>query len=206
MDDCFRLVAENQNIDPQLREISKNLAGSFDMKDPASLEDAVQLATLLHVLRFDELSTGIVEKVGSADFDGNFDRWTWIELALVLGIRLKRLLGDVSSAENLKVKVLAVLDCGDETQVKLKHKVFNRFMRGSLLSRDKAVKAQEDGYFDSEVLRRLSYFRELAKISELGGSSEYPVERAEREISENIDRLNEIIKKDIKYSGIFDQA
>lgn len=103
-----------------------------DLNSPLYLETQIWGAYLAYVKQNILLVEEILEPFQNISFDGNYDKWTWIEKGLVLKLRLKRLKEEASNSNLIKTKILETLDFGnEEMKNKIKKKLSKEDLTGS---------------------------------------------------------------------------
>ena len=176
-------------FDPD-REKDKFLAASkqrastkFSRKKAASLENSMHLAYWLFVFGKEDETLEVCRFLGTYEFAGNFNLWSWIEHTLALQSRIVRQRGQHDeSAECLK-------------RIRAAGFVESR-LTGSLLNnkldRIKSLAAEKDktGERDWSMLALL----ELCVLIELGGSKTLPIATLEQEFQQIVARLRTILK------------
>lgn len=184
---------QNSDIPIGIKKASEELSHSFDEKNNDELEKLIQISYILYVYNEVGIALEIVDELSDYVFNGDYDFWTWIDAALVLNIRLKRLSNQGENIPALKDKILSPLSIGNEIQIKVKNKVYKRFLEGDTLAVDKIQEAVDSNEKDREAARRISYLIKLMKISEMGGSESFSIEKAESEIKSNQVRLKSLL-------------
>ncbi|AHG23031.1 hypothetical protein Z042_25190 [Chania multitudinisentens RB-25] len=202
MDKNIFIEIQNDDIPTDVKRISQFLSLSFDENNNDELEKIVKFAYILYIYGKLELALKIVDGISECEFDGNYDSWTWVDAALVLAIRIRRAFDQLNDVSMLKNKILSPLSIGNDMQVKVKNRVYKRFLEGEALSFDKVQEAMISNRKDAEAARRLSNFIKLMKISEMGGSEIYSVDKAESEMKDNEVKIN-ILLKEIDLASIF---
>ena len=112
----------------------------------------------------------ILSDLVNYSFDGDYNKWTWIEAAIMLQLYLD----DFNNLE-LKNKVLATLDYGnDELKNKIKKKAFARRANGLLLHTDEMSSLVNNKEVD--FLKLIPYFSELIFIKSFGNGEKFKEE------------------------------
>lgn len=157
------------------------LAKKFSWKKRDVLYSAVDLAvTLIALERYDE-ALEVCQFLGQFQFDGGFNLWCAIEMALVLQARLHRQKGETTAAEECLRRVHEAGFVDDR-------------LEGSMLDRNGAVEESvREGDTKWEFEARQGLAMELAFIIELGGSEKCPVPVMEKQWDENLARLRELM-------------
>ncbi|MBF1450438.1 DUF6707 family protein [Prevotella pallens] len=113
----------------------------------------------------------ILSDLVNYSFDGDYNKWTWIEAAIMLQLYLD----DFNNLE-LKNKVLATLDYGnDELKNKIKKKAFARRANGLLLHTDEMSSLVNDKEID--FIKLIPYFSELIFIRAFGNGEKFSEEQ-----------------------------
>ena len=112
----------------------------------------------------------ILSDLVNCSFDGDYNKWTWIEGAIMLQLYL-----DNFNNIELKNKVLATLDYGnDELKNKIKKKAFARRSNGLLLHTDEKSSLVNNKEVD--FLKLTPYFSELIFIKSFGNGDKFTEE------------------------------
>lgn len=126
----------------------------------------------------------ILSDLVNYSFDGDYNKWTWIEAAIMLQLYLD----DFNNLE-LKNKVLATLDYGnDELKNKIKKKAFARRANGLLLHTDEMSSLVNNKEVD--FLKLIPYFSELIFIRAFGNGEKF----TEEELMINLTSLEQKVK------------
>lgn len=164
---------------PFLKRIRAKAAKGFKHTKATSLENATLLAFWLFALDRADEALDVCRFVGQAEFNGNFNLWSWVEVALALQSRL------LKSKDKKQAK-----QCLD--RIEAAGYVDSR-LSGSLLDRDTVRDAIRDQDKSLERDARLVNVFELCFIAALGGSKKIPVKAAEKEMADHIARLRELV-------------
>ena len=126
----------------------------------------------------------ILSDLVNYNFDGDYNKWTWIEGAIMLQLYL-----DNFNNIELKNKVLATLDYGnDELKNKIKKKAFARRANGLLLHTDEMSSLVNNKEVD--FLKLIPYFSELIFIKSFGNGEKFK----EEELTINLTSLEQKVK------------
>ena len=126
----------------------------------------------------------ILSDLVNYNFDGDYNKWTWIEGSIMLQLYL-----DNFNNIELKDKVLATLDYGnDELKNKIKKKAFARRINGLLLHTDKKSSLVNDKEID--FIKLIPYFSELIFIKSFGNGEKF----TEEELTINLTSLDQKVK------------
>lgn len=202
MNNSVFTAIQHSDIPERLKKVANKLSLSFSETKSADLEKAVQLAYLLYLYDKLDFAEQIVNELSHIEFNGNYNYWTWIEMALILNIRINRINSELAIVDVLKNKVLSPLSIGNEAQVRINNRVFKRILQGDTLPLDKVKRAMDAGDVNDEVFWRTVYLKKLMKISEMGGSDEYPAAQAEVEIKNNEIRVKDLLNN-INLNSLF---
>ena len=113
----------------------------------------------------------ILSDLVNYNFDGDYNKWTWIEAAIMLQLYL-----DNFNNLELKNKVLATLDYGnDELKNKIKKKAFARRANGLLLHTNEISSLVNDKEID--FIKLIPYFSELIFIRAFGNGEKFSEEQ-----------------------------
>ena len=125
----------------------------------------------------------------NCNFDGDYDKWTWIEG----GIMLQLYLDNFNNIE-LKNKVLATLDYGnDELKNKIKKKAFARRSNGLLLHTDEKSSLVNNKEVD--FLKLTPYFSELIFIKSFGNGDKFTEEELMIDLSSLEKKVKSVISQ-----------
>lgn len=126
----------------------------------------------------------ILSDLVNCNFDGDYNKWTWIEAAIMLQLYL-----DNFNNIELKNKVLATLDYGnDELKNKIKKKAFARRSNGLLLHTNEMSSLVNNKEVD--FLKLIPYFSELIFIKSFGNGEKFK----EEELTIDLTSLEQKVK------------
>ena len=126
----------------------------------------------------------ILSDLVNYSFDGDYNKWTWIEAAIMLQLYL-----DNFNNIELKNKVLATLDYGnDELKNKIKKKAFARRANGLLLHTNEKSSLVNNKEVD--FLKLIPYFSELIFIKSFGNGEKFK----EEELTIDLTSLEQKVK------------
>lgn len=126
----------------------------------------------------------ILSDLVNYNFDGDYNKWTWIEAAIMLQLYL-----DNFNNLELKNKVLATLDYGnDELKNKIKKKAFARRINGLLLHTNEKSSLVNNKEVD--FLKLIPYFSELIFIRAFGNGEKL----TEEELTIDLTTLEKKVK------------
>ena len=126
----------------------------------------------------------ILSDLVNCNFDGDYNKWTWIEAAIMLQLYLN----NFNNIE-LKNKVLATLDYdNDELKNKIKKKAFARRINGLLLHTNEKSSLVNNKEVD--FLKLIPYFSELIFIRVFGNGEKF----SEEELTINLTSLEQKVK------------
>ena len=177
------VFAPGQESDKFLAGVKKRAGAKFSWKKQESLDNGSRLAYWLFVFRKEEQALEVCRFLGAYEFAGNFNLWSWIELALALQSRLARQGGRADESAECVRRIGAA------------GFVVSR-LEGSLLS-DKLEciqRAAEEKNKTGEREWCLVALRELCILIELGGSAPWPVAALEHEFERALNRLRVLLK------------
>ena len=131
----------------------------------------------------------ILSDLVNYNFDGDYNKWTWIEAAIMLQLYL-----DNFNNIELKNKVLATLDYGnDELKNKIKKKAFARRSNGLLLHTDKKSSLVNNKEVDFSKL--IPYFIELLFIKAFGNGDKFTEEELMIDLSSLEKKVKSVISQ-----------
>lgn len=152
----------------------------YDLENPNYLKSMMWSAYFAYFLSKNEILCKILNSFINIEFDGNYDKWTWIEGGLIIMYRI----GSEMQIENNDVciskKILDTLNFGDsDIKKKINRKAFTRRMNGESLVNycGKAHAAFLNSDLELEFIYLMGYYKELLFIYVLGGSDNYPLEQ-----------------------------
>lgn len=126
----------------------------------------------------------ILSDLVNCNFDGDYNKWTWIEAAIMLQLYL-----DNFNNLELKNKVLATLDYdNDELKNKIKKKAFARRINGLLLHTNEKSSLVNNKEVD--FLKLIPYFSELIFIRAFGNGEKF----TEEELTIDLTSLEQKVK------------
>jgi hypothetical protein len=165
-----------------------------DLNDSNYLESLMWSSYFAYVLSNKALAKKVLNTINQCNFDGNYDKWSWVEGGLSLLSRIYKEENDLESSKLIVVKMFETLDYGDdEFKNKLKRKTFQRRANGQLLSKEKIENAKLSKNIELELLNSLVYLKELVFIKEIEESEKFSIEELETLIVETIKRIKELL-------------
>ncbi|MFD1886687.1 DUF6707 family protein [Paenibacillus wenxiniae] len=164
-----------------------------DMRnDRDKLQTLSELGWLLYAQGENTAAYEIAKPLSQVPFDGNYNRWTWLEHANVL----LALVAPAEQAEEARQHAITAIEeavrTGKKDIVQVKKQVHKRFLNGETLDTDAIQRNVDEGNRTDEAARRLILLKSLRKIELLGGSKAYPAERAAQEAEEQIEAVRQI--------------
>jgi len=181
-----KIIEKNESVFSG--ELAKSLNEKFDLEDHEDLSILIRLAYTQYVLDEKEIASQLSSLISDIKFTGNHDIWTWVKSALVLRSYIYNEKGQSELSKNCIEKINFALS----KDKPINQKAFQRVLNGSLLNYDKIENAKDE---NAEYGWRLVQLQKLILIHEMGGGDEFSVERAEKEIQENIERLKTLINE-----------
>ncbi len=165
-----------------------------DFTNPEFLKNQMWNSYFAYLLANNLLAEKILTSITNYQFDGDYDKWTWIEGAIVL---LSRIYKENNNDDKAKLeidRIFQTLEYGsDEMKKKIRKKAFKRRLEGQLLNHEKIVNARENNNLELEFLFLMSYIKELIFIKEIGESEKFnDQQELEEMIEKNICRAKEI--------------
>ena len=131
----------------------------------------------------------ILSDLVNYSFDGDYNKWTWIEGSIMLQLYL-----DNFNNIELKNKVLATLDYGnDELKNKIKKKAFARRSNGLLLHTDEKSSLVNNKEVD--FLKLTPYFSELIFIKSFGNGDKFTEEELMIDLSSLEKKVKSVISQ-----------
>lgn len=169
----------------------------YDLDNPNYLKSMMWSAYFAYFLSENELLRDILNSFVNIKFDGNYDKWTWIEGGLLI---LSKISNDKQKQDNessISAKILDTLDYGNsDIKKKIFRKAFARRMNGeSLVDYYKKVHtAFENSDFELEFMYLMGYYKELLFIYIMGGSENCPID----DLSIKLNTIEKKIKSYLK--------
>ncbi|MBP8082687.1 MAG: hypothetical protein KAZ87_05735 [Spirochaetes bacterium] len=152
---------------------------NFKFSNQSSLSKVNELAYLLMIFNRKDEAYKVCDFMSKAEFDGNFNLWSWVERTLALKARILREMG---RTEEAIAEIKRIAEAGF---VKTR-------IRGELLNNDKIKNAIEDNDKTAERDWRLIQLEELCFIIEVGKYSGINVEKYEYAFDQNMIELRRI--------------
>jgi hypothetical protein len=171
-----RAFDADQERDKFLIRFKKRAAKNFKLTRAGSLENATHLAYWLFAFARDAEALEVCRFIGRYQFQGNFNLWSWVETALALESRLASQGGEEQESAECVRRMRAA-------------GVVQRRLDGGLLDGpgghlDCIRGATAAGDKSSVLGWSLRALMELCFLIELGGSTDWPVDRLEKEFQE----------------------
>jgi hypothetical protein len=173
----------DQETDRFLAGVKKRAATQFSWKKRASLESAVRLAYWLFVFGKEDQALAVCRFLGTYEFTGKFNLWSWIEHALALQSRIARQRGRQNESAECVRRIRAAGFVESRLNGSLLDDRRGR-IRGALAEKDQA----------GERDWSLTALLELCVLIELGGSETWPVAALEGELQQMVTRLRALLE------------
>ncbi len=157
------------------------------------LQTLTELAWLLYVQGERMAACDIVEPLTRVAFDGNYNRWTWLEHATVLYAFVAPEPQIEEARQGAIQAIEGAVHTGDKDIVEVKQDVHERFLNGETLDTSRIEHSVETGDRAMEAAFRLILLKHLRKLELLGGSKTYPAEQAAQEAEDQIAAIRQII-------------
>ena len=178
--------ASNNKIE---KKLALPLTKRFEPASPNDLQNLISLAYFQYVVGNVDASFELASLVSEIKFDNDFEIWEPVENGLVLLSAIYKERSDKESAEVCIKKINARLEEGSPVN----KKVFARKLNGDGLSN--AYKKIEQAFDkEAEYSWRMGLLKKLMWIRKLGGGADFTVERADKEMQDNIEKLKTLIE------------
>jgi hypothetical protein len=173
----------DQETDKFLAKLKKKASTNFSWTKKDALKNAEKLAYWLYVFERENQALEVCRFLGTLQFSGNFNLWTWVELTLVLQSRILRLRHQESEAADCLKRIDAAGFVAE--------RLTGRLLDGQLESMQEAVTEKDKTGEREWAMIALS---ESCFVLELGGSAKWPVEKVEQQIGNLLVRLRNLAK------------
>ena len=171
------------------KKLALPLTKQFELTNPNDLQSLISLAYYQYVVGNVDASFELASLISEIKFDNDFEIWGPVEDGLVLLSAIYKERIDKKSAEVCINKINVRLEEGSPVN----KKVFTRKLNGDGLSN--AYKKIEQAFDkEAEYSRRMGLLKKLMWIRELGGGPDFTVERADKEMQDNIEKLKTLIE------------
>ncbi|WP_322923776.1 DUF6707 family protein [Paenibacillus campi] len=175
-----------------LADVVKRLPVRDMRSEQGRLQALTELAWLLYAQGEDTVARQIVEPLSKVPFDENYNRWTWIEHAIVLSAFVAPEQQTEQARQQAITAIQQAVKTGKKDIVQVKKQVHKRFLNGDTLDTTAIQRDMEAGERTDEAARRLILLMRLRKLELLGGSKAYPAERAAQEAAVQIETIRKI--------------
>ncbi|ATA21764.1 hypothetical protein EDC48_1153 [Gibbsiella quercinecans] len=188
------------NIKNKIEKISPSL-NEFVLKTPNKnkkttiilLESLTRLAYSLYVLKKYSLTNELLDILTEIPFNNDFDSWTWIEYALSLKSRMSREKEELAESSEAIRKIIIATETGNELEISIKHRVFQRMLKGENIFLDGLHEAIDSKDKVMEYNERILYLMEIIKIDEIKKEIEKSNKQGNTEIEKQISACKDII-------------
>jgi hypothetical protein len=177
----------------QVKHCANKLQNGVNLNASKDLEYICSLSYWLYVIEDDvDLALKVNEIVRNEVFDGNYQKWTWLEAIYQLSGYLSK--GDEYDFYVKKLKSpFEILD--DEKKKSLYLKTVDRRLNDSNLNFKEIQTAVEKKDVDSEINWRKGQILKLIFIVTYGNSQVYSFEKLKMMIDENINVIKKLSKE-----------
>ena len=170
-------------------KLATSLKRRFNPIISYDLSNLIELAYFQYVVGNTETSFELASLISDIKFANDFDIWTWVEYGLVLLSAIYKERSEENFANECTNKITARLN--EDSPVN--RKVFKRTLNGDRIS--KAYKKIEQAHDEkSEYAERVALLMNLMLIREMGGGEAFTCEMADKEIQENIERIQVLVE------------
>lgn len=178
--------------DPKfLVRLKQRAAKNFKWTHRKSLRDVMLVAYWHYTLDRIEEALEVSRFLAQAQFDGNLDRWIWIQSSLILQSRILKTQGLLQEANDCLNRVRSV---GDNTYrfdgrvLRLRERDVNDALDLATRGLDRLSKL-------SEVAGRMMTVMEVFFLIEMDSSPTLPVELLEDKLTDNLKHLKSLAEK-----------
>lgn len=168
-----------------------------DLENPNYLKSIMWSAYFAYFLSEDDLLRNILDSFVNICFDGNYDKWTWIEGGLVLMSQIGNEIQRKDNCRSISTKIMDVLNFGDsDIRKKINRKAFTRRMNGeSLIDYCKKIQITlEKSNFELEFMYLMGYYKELLFIYVMGRSDNCSVDELSIKLSSTEEEIKSLLK------------
>lgn len=175
----------------QIKHCVNKLKNGVNLNSPRDLECICSLSYWLYIIEDDiDLALKVNEIVRDEIFDGNYNKWTWLEGIYQLSAYLST--GNEYDFFIKKLKSPSeILD--DEKKRNLYHKTVERRLNDKNLNFQEIQTAIEKKDIDSEINWRKGQLLKLIFIAVYGNSQVYSFEELKKMIYENINTIKKLV-------------
>lgn len=186
--EVFNETAEDPKF---LVRLKRRAAKDFKWTHRKSLQDVMLVAYWYYTLDRVEEALEVSGFLAQAQFDGNLDRWIWIQSSLVLQSRILKTQGLLQEANDCINRVRSV---GDDTY-RLDGRVLRLRERDVTDALDLATRGLDRLSKLSEVAGRMMTVMEVFFLIEMDSSPTLPMELLEDKLADNLKRLKSLAEK-----------
>ena len=183
--EVFNETAEDQKF---LVRVKRRAANDFKWTHKRSLQDVVFVSYWLYIFDRVEEALEISQFLAQAQFDGNLDRWIWIQSSLILKSRILKTQGLVQEANDCLDRVRSIGDNAyrfDGYVLRLHERDVNNAL-------DLATRVSVHLGKLEETTGRLMTVMELFFLIELETTSNLSVPLLEEKLADNLKRLKSL--------------
>lgn len=186
--EVFNETAEDPKF---LVRLKRRAAKDFKWTHRKSLQDVMLVAYWYYTLDRVEEALEVSGFLAQAQFDGNLDRWIWIQSSLILQSRILKTQGLLQEANDCINRVRSV---GDDTY-RLDGRVLRLRERDVTDALDLATRGLDRLSKLSEVAGRMMTVMEVFFLIEMDSSPTLPMELLEDKLADNLKRLKSLAEK-----------
>lgn len=164
---------------------------------PNHLKSLMWSAYYAYLLSDEDLLWKILRLFESFDFDGNYDKWTWVEGGLVLLAKEYKKLGYDEKSDIVIKKILSTLDFGDSDIKKriFKKAFYRRLEREELITYQSKIEESKCMHNEELLFMYLmGYYMNLIFIYEMGGSESCSLDYLVSQINDTKENLKSILE------------
>jgi hypothetical protein len=184
-------VATSLQRYPRLMRLATSLAQRFKPTVAATLEHTQKLAYWLYVYEQPALCLQVCQLLNDLEFEQDYNRWTWVELTLVLEWKLQLEAGHLVAAQACVEALQATYAVGDLSMQQINARALKNRLSGALLKDAEIAEAELFADKTTAMAYRLAQLGELLFIQCQEGFTELPLSELEQQITRQLIKLRD---------------